>query len=137
MDQPQPEISLDDVLSRRFDLVEQIAVLAGQHKAQLAPLNDELLLCEQYIKDELNKSGAQQWKSARTGHQTFFTIKDSVTVEDFDRFVEFIDREAAWHLLNKAANKTAVKEYIETNAKPPPGVKYDTFRDLSWRRGKG
>ena len=40
-------------------------------------------------------------------------------------------------LLNKALNKTAVKEYIEVNKEPPPGVKYDSYRDLQWRRGKG
>ena len=132
----QAPISLDDVMSRRFELVEQKALLEGKHKNELAPLNEEIDLCEGFIKSELIAAGAQSWKSSKTGHQTFFTTKDSVTVEDADRFFEFVDREAAWHLLNKAANKVAVREYIEENKKPPPGLKYDAFRDLNWRRGK-
>ncbi len=67
MDQAQPELSLDDIMSLRFDAVEQIAIIEGRHKAELAPLQETVRECESYIKDELNKSGAQSWKSAKTG----------------------------------------------------------------------
>ena len=129
------DISIDDVMSRRFQIVEEVAIIQGRHKAELEPLNEELGMCEQYIKAEMLKQNMQQVKTG--AGQAFFTTKDSVTVDDFDAFVEHIRAAGDWHLLNKAANKTACKEFIEANSAPPPGIKYDSYRDLSWRRGKG
>lgn len=152
------EVSLDQVMARRFELDEQVAIIQGRQKAELEPLLSEKALCEQYIKAELLKSGAQQWKSAVTGHMTYFTTKDSVTVGDMDQVVQFILEAAPpadilpdlalwphilrhiqthgmWGLLNKAVNKTAAKEILETTG-TLPGVKYESFKDLAWRRGK-
>lgn len=155
------ELNLDEVMSRRFELDEQITAIQNKNKVDLAPLTEEMQLCESYIKAELLKSGAQQWKSSATGHMTFWTTKDSVTVEDMDAVIHRILAEAPppeltegvvppdawqtildhiqntglWALLNKAVNKTQVKDMIEAAA-PPPGVKYTTFKDLAWRRGK-
>ncbi len=71
-------------------------------------------------------------------HQTFFVTKDSVKLDDPDAFFDYVFTNDARHLLNNAANKSAVKEYIEANnGEKPPGVEYTSFRDLNWRRGKG
>ncbi|MHB8388018.1 MAG: hypothetical protein ACYDBH_00385 [Acidobacteriaceae bacterium] len=128
------EVNLEIVMARRFDLVEQMAIIQGKHKAELAPLAEEVNLCETFIKDEMNRSGMQQCKTS--SGMAFFTTKDSVTVENFDETLAEIREKGLWQLLNKAVNKTAVKEYIEVNKAVPPGVKYDSYKDLSWRRGK-
>ena len=52
-----------------------------------------------------------------------------------ENILDHIQNTGLWALLNKAVNKTAVKEMIEAAA-PPPGVRYTTFKDLAWRRGK-
>lgn len=131
-----PEITVDVVMDRRFILAEEIALIEGRHKAELEPLKEELRMCEMFVKDAMNKGNMQQLKIA-SGHQAFFTTKDSATVEDWDLALDSIRNNSAWHLLNRAVNKTAVKEYVEANKVPPPGVKYESYRDLSWRRGKG
>lgn len=151
------EITLDVVMARRFELVEQMGVIAGRHKAELAPLGEELNLCEVFIKDHMNKAGLQQAKT--DAGMAFFTTKDSVTVKDMDAAIGFMVDSAAvnapadidpgvvrrmldhvkahgmWGLLNKAVNKTAAKELIEAKT-PPPGVEYSSYKDLGWRRGK-
>lgn len=157
------EVSIDEVMTRRFELDEQISLIQGRQKLELAPLVEEMQLCELFVKAELLKTGAQQWKSAATGHQTFWTTKDSVKVENMEAVIrrilaeapipeiggegvnltggmwsEILDHIAAtglWGLLNKAVNKSSVKELIEAGDQPP-GVKYTTFKDLSWCRGK-
>jgi hypothetical protein len=151
------EVNLDEVMSRRFELDEQITAIQNKNKADLAPLLEELQLCESFVKAELIKTGAQQWKSSSTGHMTYWTTKDSVTVEDMDQVIHRILAESPppdsmdkpawdevlnhiqetglWALLNKAVNKTTVKEMIEAQQQPP-GVKYTAFKDLAWRRGK-
>lgn len=158
------EVNLDEVMSRRFELDEQITAIQNANKAALAPLVEEMELCESFVKAELLKTGAQNWTSARTGHHTHFMTKDSVTVEDMDQVIhhilaasplppkdeasryfmssdgwDFILRHiqntGLWMLLNKAVNKTAYKELLEAQQQAP-GVKYTTFKDLAWRRGK-
>lgn len=152
------EVSLDQVMARRFELVEQQAIIANRHKTELAPINEELNLCETYIKDLMNKSGMTQAKT--DAGMAYFTTKDSVTVKDMDQvirtivgavpphpnlpessvswsaLVDYFIQHGLWSLLNKAVNKTAVKEMIAAN-QAPGGVEYSSYRDLAWRRGKG
>src|SRR3990167_1475826 len=126
--------TLDEVMSRRFDLVEQVAIIQGRQKAELEPMNEEVRLCETFIKDEMNKAGMQQCKTA--SGMAYFITKDSVKVGDWDAALAYIRENEAFNLLNQAVNKTACKEFIEVNKTAPPGVEYSTFRDLAWRRGK-
>jgi hypothetical protein len=128
------EITLDQVMSRHFELTDEMAIIAARHKTELGPLAEELNLVDSYIKAEMTKAGMQQCKTA-VG-QAFFTTKDSVTVRDWDAVVAYIKGNDAWHLLNHAVAKNACKEFIETNNAPPPGVEYSSYKDLSWRRGK-
>ena len=127
--------SLDEVMSRRFQLVEDIAIIQGRQKLELEPLNEEVRLCETFIKDEMNKAGMQQCKTA--AGMAFFQTKDSVKVGDWDEALAYIREHEAYYLLNHAVGKQAVKEFIEANKSAPPGVEYTSFKDLAWRRGKG
>lgn len=159
------DVNLDEVMSRRFELDEQITAVQAESKARLAPMMEEMALCEGFIKAELLKTGAQQWKSSSTGHMTFCTTKDSVTVDNMDQVIHrilceaappddlatvarnqnqkmaweyilgHIERHGLWSLLNKAVNKTVTKELIEAGDQPP-GIRYTSFKDLAWRRGK-
>ena len=158
------EISLDVVMARRFELVEAQEALALKHKAEMAPIAEELKLCELFVKDEMNKLGAQQYKTQAAGHMAFFTTKDSVTVKDMDasirymlastppltdagktvdagmwaKVIDHICANGMWGLLNKAVNKTAAKEILDTGVSPATlGVEYSSYKDLAWRRGKG
>ena len=153
----EQEVSIDAVMSRRFELVEQAAIIAGRHKAELEPLNEELRLCELFVKDEMNKGGLQQVKT--DAGMAYFTTKDSVKVLDMGEVIHYmlaaapppvditppvwlrilnhIQEHGLWGLLNNAVNKTAAKEIIEATKASPPGIEYRSFKDLSWRRGKG
>jgi hypothetical protein len=133
---PDPELALDDVVSRRFDLDEQIALIQGRHAAELAPMIEELKLCENFVKAELLASNQQSWKSSRTGHSTNFTTKSSCSVTDWDALLAYIKANEAWQLLNHAVNKIAVKEVITATAGVVPGADYKEFRDLIWKRGR-
>jgi hypothetical protein len=135
------------------------AILADKQKAEMAPLAEDLGMCESFIKQHMLDAGLTQAKT--DAGMAFFTTKDSVTVRDMDDVIRFmlaaspppkqngktvspkqwafvLDHIAAtgmWGLLNKAVNKTAAKELIEAQT-PPPGVEYSAYKDLSWRRGK-
>jgi hypothetical protein len=130
------EINRNQVMDRRFALVEEIAILSGKHKAELEPLNEALSLCERFIKESMLQANEQQVKTAN-GHMAYFIPKDSVKVGDWDVALAYIKNNNAYHLLNQALNKTAVKEHINEHKEPPPGAEYVSYRDLAWKRGKG
>jgi len=128
------ELTRDTVMARRFDLVEQIAIIAARHKAELAPLNEELGLCETFIRDTMNK-GNEQSISIKGVGMAYFTTKSKCAVRDFDATLAEIQKHGLWSLLTKAVSKETVKEYIGIHNQPPPGVEYSEYRDLSWKRG--
>src|ERR1035437_964326 len=118
------ELNRSEVIARRFDLDEQITIIQGRHKAELAPLQEELVLCERFVADSMIQSGEQSVK-IENGNMTYFTTQTSCKVGNWDELLAFIQANSAWELLNHAANKTAVQEMIEANNTPPPGVSYE------------
>ena len=135
MSETPTELRVEDVMARRFELDQEISLIEGQHKLELEPLKEEQTMCERFVQEHMLAQGLQQLKTG--AGMTYFTTGDTVTVEDADAFFDYVMENRAAFLLNKAANKTAVKEFIESNAgEKPPGIKYDSFRKLAWRRGK-
>ncbi|MBT9176628.1 MAG: hypothetical protein DDT20_00948 [Firmicutes bacterium] len=124
-----------EVMSRRFQLAEEIALLEGRHKLELEPLKEELLLCERFVHDSMVSAGEQQFKTSE-GHMAFFTTQNSCKVTDWDATLAHIIEKQEWELLNHAVNKTVVTDYITANQSPPPGVAYKSRRVLSWHKGK-
>lgn len=154
-------VNRQEVMARRFDLVEQIGIIQGRHKLELEPLNEELNLCEKFVHESMVTAGEQQVKFDGIG-QCYFTTQDSVTVADMDDVIktilsfaseppvigafvfqpeewqevlDYIFAHGMWGLLNKAVNKTAAKEMIEAKT-PVEGVKYEARKVLAWQRGK-
>ena len=156
--QEAPAPSREQLMTRRFELDAQIEECQRVTKVALEPLVAELQQTEQKIKQSMIENSEQQVKMA-DGSMCFFVTKDSVTVDDMDAVIDYMlraaprpescsvevwdetiryfEQHAMFGLLNKAVNKTAAKEILETNAGVLPGIKYSSFKDLSWRRGKG
>lgn len=128
------EVNLDQVMARRFDLDQEISLREAQFKESIAPLREELNLCETYIKSTMQQQGLSQLKT--DAGMTYFTTKSSVSIVDWDAALAKIQADGLWHFLTKKVSTTAVKEYIEEHKAVPPGVKLEQYQDLSWRRGK-
>ena len=127
------DLSVDTVMTRRFQLADEIDEVSRRHKVELEPLKSELELCEQFIKGEMNSSNMQQLKIRDVG-MAFFTTKTKCVVEDFEATLAEIKEKGLWHMLTKAVSKEAVKDYLEEYQNTPPGVRFEQFKDLSWRR---
>lgn len=159
---PQVELNPIQVMEQRFEILEQIAIIQGRQSAELAPLLEAVRLSELFIKDQMNKDGSQQIKSALTGDSCNFTTKSSVTVKNMDSVIGYVvaaspppealgldvvekwpailahlQSTGLWALFNQAVNKTTVKEIIKDTNATPPGVEYSEFKDLAWKKGKG
>ena len=151
----EAEVSIEQVMARRFELVEQMAIIAGRHKNELAPLGEELDLCEQYIWQAMGELqqvsttfGTAFFKGgsrAQLDKDAFPTLLRYIVESAFldsrpdprattDDIVEHILTHGRFQLLKKDVSKTAVEEIVEAEKTPPPGVKYETFRTLQFRK---
>ena len=130
------ELTIESAVNRRFELDAAIEDISRRHTAELAPLVEEMKLCEAFVKQEMLTRQTRQIKTL-VGHETHFTTKTRASVSNAEEFMGYVISSESWNLLTNAANKTAVQEYMETHPAPPPGVKFDSFQDLAWRRGKG
>ena len=127
------DLTVDTVMTRRFQLADEIDEVSRRHKVELEPLKAELELCEQFIKTEMNTGNMQQLKIRDVG-MAYFTTKTKCVVEDFEAVLAEIKEKGLWHMLTKAVSKEAVKDYLEEYKETPPGVRFEQFKDLSWRR---
>jgi len=74
--------------------------------------------------------------SFKTEHGTAFLQENvTVSVKDWDSTLRHVTSTGQYELLNKAVNKTAVREYYESNQEPPPGVGYGKRTTVMFRRG--
>ena len=75
-------------------------------------------------------------ESVKTAAGTAFrATKDFASVQDSEKFFEYVLESGDVNLLNKAANKTGVKEYMEEHKGiAPPGIEYGTKVEIQVRR---
>lgn len=99
---------------------DEIDVIKKRHAEELAPHQEVMKRAEGYFLDFLDANGID---SSRTEYGTFFKeISTSVTISDREAFRRYIKRSGDWSLADMRANKTGVKEFLESHNEPPPGV---------------
>ncbi len=124
--------NVNDAVSAYIKLRDKRDEVKKQHKEALAPLYYALERLDVWFLKELSSQGAQNIK---TDAGTVFTKKRvSVTVRDWDAFIEFVLDNNELGLLEQRASKTAVAEFLEASGGLPPGVAVTTERVAQIRR---
>ena len=134
MSEAAGQFKIDDIVARYIDLRDTKAKLAADVKIKTEQIDTQLKVIEGWLHNKLHELGADSFK---TEHGTaFLQTTDFCGVQDWNLTLQYIRENEAWNLLNKAVNKTAVKEYIAENQVPPPGVNYGQKEEVMVRRGK-
>lgn len=133
-DMSTPAFTVDEVISKYLDLREQIEKIEADHKAKTAPLKSAMEGIEKYLLALSNKTGQTQFGTERG--TAFLSTVTACKVSDWEATKKYIQDHGAFHLLNKAVNKTAVGEFIEQHAVPPPGVEWVKMREIKVRSKK-
>jgi hypothetical protein len=115
-------------------LRDMIAAKKQQQKEELKPLEDALDKLNDILLGYLNSTN--QNSASTDGGTVYRTAKASATLADGDAFMRHVIGTESWELLDRKANKTAVREFIEKNHLPPPGVNYRVEYEVGVRRSK-
>lgn len=72
--------------------------------------------------------------SARGIGTAYKSTRASATVGDWDAFLDHVQTNEAWELLERRANKTAVEQFKDANEDLPPGVNWSETQTVNFRR---
>lgn len=125
-------ITVDQAIAAYMKLRAKKSEVEARIKDEVAQLEASMDKIEKWIKAQADDMGVTSFK---TKHGTaFLTTKDYANVENWDATLDFIKKNDAYDMLNKAVNKTAVRGYIEQHKSVPPGVNYGTKIEVNVRK---
>lgn len=102
------------------------------HKERMKP---KRAMLDKLNNDLLNALNMVKTDSASNAYGTVYRSEQvSATLADPDAFMRHVISAQSWELLDKKANKTAVKAYVEDTGVPPPGVNYNVNLVVGVRR---
>lgn len=124
-------ISFDVRVGQYVALRAKVKAIKDKHKEELTPYNTAMEQLEGLMLNALNATGQE---NAKTKNGTVYkTEKTSCSLEDADEFLRHVIGTEQWELLDRKANVTAVKDYLDMNGALPPGVKLTTTMEVGIR----
>lgn len=123
--------NFEELVDKYRRVRDKKAELKKKHEAELAPYNEALALAEADMMRHLDAIGVE---SAKTKAGTVYVSTSwSASVADWDATLNHIRENEAWHLLNRAVSKTAVRADAEAGV-VVPGVDLTSYRTVGVRK---
>lgn len=110
--------------------------LLSEKKADFKRVEDEIKTRQAEIQGALQQQMSDLGvDSLKTPNGTaYFTEKVSVLTSDKEAFLNYVQQNNAWELLDVRGSKTAIQEYALENNDIPPGIELTRFQDVGIRR---
>lgn len=103
-----------------------------EFEKSLERVNQAMAKLEGELLQHLNDAGVDSISARGIG--TFYrSVQYSATVHDRDKFMDFVQTQECWEALDVRANKTVIKNLLETLPEVP-GVKVSTIATVNVRR---
>jgi len=124
--------TLDLLVAQYVELRDKKSKITAKAKELVGTLDDKMSKLETDILQKLNAIGVE---SVRTKAGTAYKkTTRSTTVGSWDDFLPWVKATDSWHMLNRAANKTAVLEYLDEAEELPPGINLFSKIEVSINR---
>ena len=127
-----PPVDVEKRVGQFVMLRDMKASLKERHNAEMKPIDDTMEMIKDELKVALNSVNADNMK---TGSGTVsLSTKYSASAADIDMFWTWVVTQAAFDMLDKKPNVTAIRESVEQHGVAPPGVNFSSFQDIGVRR---
>lgn len=128
----QPTVDIGKRVAQYVKLRDKIKELDDIHKKNTAPYRELLETLNGALLSHLT---AQNSESIKTESGTVYrTERASASLADKSAFWAWVVAQGEWDLLDYKANSTAVRDFIDRNNRPPPGVNYTVAHVVGVRR---
>lgn len=102
---------------------------------QMQPMIETQNLLTAWLTQKLETVGAESVKT-KAG-TVYTTTRYSATLADPQVFMDFVKTNDKFELMDRKANATAVRDFVETTGTLPPGVNLNAIRTVGVRRASG
>lgn len=127
-----PETDVNQMVEVYIRIRDEINKIKTAADNQAAELEKQKQVIEDELRKVLQGTGGSSI-SCKSG-TVFVSEQTSAKVADWNTFIAYVKANEAWHLLNHAVNKTAVKEHVDTNEALPPGIDFSRRLNIQVRR---
>ncbi len=134
---PKPETVVDDAtVEKRIDqyvqLRDRLKALDEKHDAERAPYVEAQNLLTGWMMDFMQRTGSDSIKT-KAG-TCYASTRYSTSLADAEAFMKHVVATQDFDLLDRRANATAVRAYVEEKGTLPPGVNLSALRTIGVRR---
>jgi hypothetical protein len=130
---PTQAINFDVRVSQYVKLRDKIKAIKEKHKEELSPFEDMLETLEGVLLSHLDQVGGD---SVRSESGTVYrSTKHSASIADMNAFWGWVQHTpGGYDMVDKRANVTAIREYMEEFKQPVPGVNVTSMHTVGVRR---
>lgn len=129
------QVKVEQRVSEYIKTRDAIAKAKAKHEEDIAPLVDLQNKLTGWLQSFLETAGAD---SVKTSNGTCYsTTRYTASLADPEAFMAFVKTTENYDLLDRKANVTAVREYVDTNSQLPPGVNLSAIKTVGVRRASG
>lgn len=126
------QFNLTEIIAKYVALRDAKDAINAKAKADVKVIDADLDTIEAWLLNQANEQGVNSF--ATDAGTAFVKQTDYANVSDWNQTIDFIKANNMWHMLKKDVNKTAVKEFIDANGVPPPGVNWGAKQEIQIRR---
>lgn len=107
------------------------------HKAKCKPLRELQEMLSGWLMQFLDRLGEGKNSIATEAGTAYTSTRYTTSLADPDLFMKYVIDNELFDLLDRGANPTAVKEYVQTHKSLPPGCNLNAITTVGVRKGKG
>jgi hypothetical protein len=111
---------------------DKIRAMEEAHKEALKPLKELLDKLSGVLAKHMEDTKSEAIKTE--GGTCYLTTRWSASLADADAFMRFVKENDKFDLMDRKANATAVRDYVEEHNTLPPGVNLSSIQQVGVRR---
>lgn len=125
-------ITVETRVSQYVAVRDKIKEMNEAHEKKCAPLLELQNMLSGWLQHHLEKFGSE---SVRTAAGTvYLSTRFTASLADPDIFMKFVIEHERFELMDRRANATAVKDYVQERGVLPPGVNLNGIKTVGVRR---
>lgn len=124
----------DALMARYLELRTECKKIDERAKKEIGVRKREMASIEATMTEAAQTAGLESIPT-RLG-TAYWSTHYNCTIAAPADFWNFVQEQQAWHLIDKRANKTGVREFVDAHGQPPPGVNFSGYRVFNVREVK-
>lgn len=141
MTKPTPDPMIQTTLDTRAEQYIKIRDALKAKKEEHAKIERQFTeamdLLQGYFQAVLDKLGTGVTSIKTKCGTVTASTRYTASLEDADSFMRHVIATESWDLLDRRANATAVRAFVEANGQLPPGAKLSALRTIGVTRPRG